>query len=477
MSWRASLSLFCTALLIAALGAGGFLLIEEWGSGGPPLTPAPVSSEKARLLVGKLVHASKANETIPHQECVAAADPTNPKRLLVASMYSKGVSSKLTTTAGIAGYYSVDGGETWQLAFEHPGELKVNRADPALAFGPDGVAHFVCMRTNSKAWEGKPIKMGDPEAGGLEFARSPDGGKAWGPLTEIPPYIDRPWLAIDCTEGRFRGRLYCLYDAGTGWTCLTSPRGEPKTEQPKASFPKKPRMRFAQTSNLVVLGDGQIVCAQDQRGPDKKRRPQTTVMLSDDGGRTFREVGKVNTAWSDPRLTSAPPDSAKRTFFPQIAADTLGSTYRNRLYYVWEDGGEEARILFSASGDRGRTWTGPLVLSEQPAGERQDQDYLAFMPSIAVNEEGAVAVSWYDRRGLAAGTSGYNVRLRVSLDGGVSWLASVLLNEKTCQNSVGSLGDTAGLAADADGSFHPVWIDDRTGKRQVWTATVKVLKN
>jgi len=35
-------------------------------------------------------------------------------------------------------------------------------------------------------------------------------------------------------------------------------------------------------------------------------------------------------------------------------------------------------------------------------------------------------------------------------------------------------GDTAGLAAAADGTFHPLWVDYRTGTPQVWTATVTV---
>ena len=34
-------------------------------------------------------------------------------------------------------------------------------------------------------------------------------------------------------------------------------------------------------------------------------------------------------------------------------------------------------------------------------------------------------------------------------------------------------GDTAGLAADAAG-VSPVWIDNRTGTHQVWTASVGV---
>jgi hypothetical protein len=35
-------------------------------------------------------------------------------------------------------------------------------------------------------------------------------------------------------------------------------------------------------------------------------------------------------------------------------------------------------------------------------------------------------------------------------------------------------GDTAGLVADADGVFHALWIDNRTGVHQVWTATIAV---
>ncbi len=164
------------------------------------------------------------------------------------------------------------------------------------------------------------------------------------------------------------------------------------------------------------------------------------------------------------------PDKTRRAWFPQIAADTLGRTYRDRLYYVWEDGGREARILLSASGDRGRTWTAPVVLSEQAA----DEESLAFMPCVAVNKDGTVAVSWYDRRGIARSSAGQNVRLRVSLDGGATWLPSVQVNDQPGRSPFHALGDTAGLAADADGDFHAVWIDDRTGKTQVWTAAVKV---
>ena len=64
VSRRVSRWLLLTAAFAMAIGACGYLLIRDTGA---PLTPAPVSSnEKARLVIGKLVHVSKVNENIPH---------------------------------------------------------------------------------------------------------------------------------------------------------------------------------------------------------------------------------------------------------------------------------------------------------------------------------------------------------------------------------------------------------------------------
>ena len=68
-----------------------------------------------------------------------------------------------------------------------------------------------------------------------------------------------------------------------------------------------------------------------------------------------------------------------------------------------------------------------------------------------------------------------------SIDGGTTWLPSVAVNDvpsTLSKDSYGSrlgwLGDTPGLAADSKGVFHPVWIDNRTGIKQVFTASVLV---
>jgi hypothetical protein len=40
--------------------------------------------------------------------------------------------------------------------------------------------------------------------------------------------------------------------------------------------------------------------------------------------------------------------------------------------------------------------------------------------------------------------------------------------------ATGRITDYAGMTADADGSFHPDWIDFRTGVGQIWTSTIDV---
>ena len=128
---------------------------------------------------------------------------------------------------------------------------------------------------------------------------------------------------------------------------------------------------------------------------------------------------------------------------------------------------------------KGATWSQPVTISDDAGaqGDEKAARRYAFLPSVAVNRMGVVAVSWYDAT-LRGGTLRRNVRLRASLDGGSTWLASVRVTEVESLSEPGTdeswLGDTAGLAADASGAFHPLWVDNRTGVRQVFTAAVVV---
>jgi hypothetical protein len=118
-----------------------------------------------------------------------------------------------------------------------------------------------------------------------------------------------------------------------------------------------------------------------------------------------------------------------------------------------------------------------------------------FLATVAVNKRGVVLVTWYDRSDNP--DLGWYVRARASLDGGETWLPSIRVSEKPntfpprkvftqtwveehrhvvtiFQPSQFFAGDYAGLAADARGTFHALWVDNRTGLPQVWTAAIEV---
>jgi hypothetical protein len=441
-------------------------------------TPLQPIAAPEKVLVGANVHVSKPSHTIHHTESVIAAHPTDPARLFIAAMYDRGV----------VGYYSENGGESWRLSFDkaqrHEPERTEILCDPAAVFAPDGSLHFVCVRYWSPD-KGPQPKFGDPDVGRLEFSRSADCGKTWGPATNISTFTDRPWLAVDGTQRRYRGQLYCFATVDKPVLHVSQDQG--KSFSKPLVLPIKGDV-LPRPSNPVVLTDGTLalLCALDPQRrqfepTDPRGRLPILALRSGEGGLSLEESSTVATYWSDTGYF----------IFPQLAADTTTEKYRDRLYAVWTDGAllnraqrTQTRIMLSVSKDKGKSWSRPRVLSEQPepGDGKGDKDYAAFLPSIAVNRNGVVAVSWYDRRGIwdpakAAGfPSGWNVRLRLSSDGGETWSSSIQVNEKPGKGSCTELKETAGLAADAAGDFHPVWIDNRTGKRQVWTAPVKLKK-
>jgi hypothetical protein len=125
------------------------------------------------------------------------------------------------------------------------------------------------------------------------------------------------------------------------------------------------------------------------------------------------------------------------------------------------------------------------------------------MPEIAVNRDGVVGVTWYDRR-AHPDNLGWDIRFSASVDGGVTFtpsapvsargatfprgasrarkVAAGVSEQRSDQAQIDAArasfiymgGDTAGLAADAAGVFHAVWVDNRTGTPQVWTAPISV---
>jgi hypothetical protein len=428
--------------------------------------------------VGGNVQVSKARGTVPHAEVVIAADPTRSEHLLAASMLATEEGAK--DESRVIVYASSDGGRTWAVSLEPPA-----KADPALVFGPDGTAYLVAITGSFRV---------------LLFHLA-DQRHQWERLTEGDQIgMDRPYLAVS-RAGHDRGTLYLsgtggertarsnhrpvVYrsEGGLGFKLLHA--WDPDHTQPADNVGNGP---------LVTLSNGTVVTSYPC-SPFAPWKDTITPVLSAGWKVGLSPTGDdvelmVRRIAAGGRLLDGQ-EPVQRHYLgtspPSMASDASGGRYNDRLYLTWSQWDKVGRrVMLSRSEDKGAHWSEPVPLSEQPSG---DAGYQAFLPAVAVNKAGLVAVSWYDTRERdRIGKPAWDVRLRASTDGGRTWQPSMRV---TSQTSVFSgedpeeehrrirrplwLGDTAGLCADTDGVFHPLWVDNRTGERQVWTAAVRVV--
>jgi hypothetical protein len=442
---------------------------------------------RTQLQVGPNVHVSAARAKLGHNEVVIAADPNHPGRLLACSMLlERGIHS--------AAYISFDHGKTWTapVIADQP-----FANDPTCAYGPDGTAYFIA-KTATK----NPRRNADWDA--IYVRRSPDGGKTWEPPIRSISCTDRPFMTVDHTNGPYRGRVYVAFNqriyGETGKTPL--PDEYRNTIRLAASldggntFPHRydrllldqggGRTAASMVGAVVVLSDGTLAVFHKHAVMTKTNQAtgKLTVesawlqlFLSKDGGETLEPAIKIADIHSSYNRANS------RAVAGGMAVDATSGQFRDRLYVVWSDvRSGRSQIMFSSSADKGRTWSEPQVINDDrpPMGQRGGPDH--FMPTVAVNEDGIVGVMWYDRRDNPD-NQGYYARFSASLDGGKTWLPSCRVSEqpnvvpdKSAKSTPFYVtgGDTAGLTADSTGVFHALWIDNRTGVQQVWTAPITV---
>ncbi|MEQ9407372.1 MAG: sialidase family protein [Fuerstiella sp.] len=457
----------------------------------PELQAAEKSTPSVAVKVGPNVHVSVNAHGEDYWECVLACDPSDSRRLYGAAMLMRADPQR-----DIVAFYSHDGGMSWHEAVHRVCPAGHAFNDPAIAVGPDGAAYLAYMDVDRDA------SSSTGRVGSLVFLASSDGGGTWEERSLYSDYVDRPWLAVDTLSSRYRGRVYCLgqiepRDASGEIThaepiLLVSEDGLDTLSEARSPHQGR-QMLNCRPAGPVVFSDGTVMLAyMDQYLKRRIRgwpRPAIYVATTSDGGLSFEDQALVNTRWWHDHISSSP-NSPSGVEFPQLAVDTE-SRFAERVYCVWSDGEKSqdaSRVFFSFSEDRGRSWSQPVTLSEQALTENGDQSYSSWMPTVSVNKNGVVAVSWYDRRGLPGTRSeplpgekgimrivseGWNVRLRLSVDGGATWQPSVVLNEQPGQGDI-HVGHTAGLAASTDGRFHANWIDNRTGENEIWTASILV---
>jgi hypothetical protein len=354
----------------------------------------------------------------PANENWLAVNPTNPDNLVVGTKNYDDASSSCVW-GGV--HVTFDAGRTWE---ERPfGGTQAERmargpadplfgyqcmTDPMFAFDAQGLLYYVVEVYGRTPHEREGLLPAPPTGTGLEgLLTHPDTGG--GALL----------VAVSEDGGRTFPRMVKLWDGEGGILDLLD-----KTFI--LANPASGTIHFA-TSQFVALGQATQILVFNSR--DQGRTWEGPIVLGDPSqtGTRFPAAfsadadGTLHLTWADtstgaiqftrslddgstweeprPIATSsfvfrAPPNSQYRAVTqPYHVVDRSGGPNHGTIYLVWMDDAEgHMDIRITTSRDRGLTWAAPRTFTDDATTNAQ------FHPMPWVDDQGAVHVTYYDRR-------------------------------------------------------------------------------
>lgn len=322
--------------------------------------------------------------------------------------------------SGVA--HSEDAGKTFSdLGYLDPGPSAFNFlvGNPSVACANEHRFYYASMFATTV--QISPTEVIPQESIGVNISN--DGGRTWS--TPVPAVLmntqhllERESLAIDPSDPR---RLFVTFtdldfDTPTSGPCAG--QGQMLIEMVRSidggrSWSKaQPLKRIcgdtgnAVNGSRVTVGPTGTIYVTYLFYDNINGREVIQVRRSDDHGITFHSAVNVST------VVPAGANSMLQGLFlsneyPSIAVDQSKSDSAGTLYLAWTDGRNHSQPdLFSATGiysfadvllsrsTDGQHWSTPISVSPAPSDTRRDQ----FLPWVAVDSSGRVAVCYSDRR-------------------------------------------------------------------------------
>jgi hypothetical protein len=363
-------------------------------------------------------------------------NPVNPGNIV--AFWQQDRWSNGGARGNVAGVSS-DGGATWAIVpvpgiTDCTGGPWERASDPWLSFGPDGTLHQMSLvfQTDPPAdW------VGGFGPNGMAVSKSEDGGFNWSDpillIEDDDPRIfnDKNSLTADPTDPNF---VYAVWDR----LRLTSAEAiDPENVRPGRglflgiglgfkgpiyfsrstdggdSWESARRIYDPGANNqtignqIVVQPDGTLIDFFTEilnfKNNDRNGRGfnfNLALLWSDDKGETWRPRSKpIRAARIFSSFGAVTPDLGIPVRDGSILFDVAVDSGNGNLYAVWQDVrfSDIEEVAFSMSTDGGFTWSQPIKINQTPDAipllRRQ-----AFLPSVAVNGQGVVGVSYYDFR-------------------------------------------------------------------------------
>ena len=459
MSKAKSTKLNCATLRGAFLAAVcGAAFIAPAPAASPPVQPGPLvkitgpSPFRACTADDLPGQTAEGSVNYPGSEVEPYID-VNPKRPLnLVTVWQQDRWSD-GGARGLASAVSEDGGAHWATVTPPRFTLcsggRYERAtDPWVTYAANGQVYF-----QSLSFDSDPAIFGGRHA--ILVSKSADGGHSWSaPAVQIADndpdvFNDKNSMTADPTSARRAFATWDrleLFDASNAQRAALAKAGRDnrilaagrmmramRAEGVSAPPEYKGPSYFTRTldggatwerpviihdpgadnqtiNNLIeVQPNGTVVVffTEFLFQPNGGLRANISLKRSTDHGFSFRPIRgaivahRIRTLAINNPFGTFTPDQREFVRDAGILFDTAVDRSNGNLYLAWQDsrfsGGAIDEIAFSMSTDSGLTWSPPVKINKTPDLPKRTRE-AAFVPTIAVNSDGVLMVTYYDFR-------------------------------------------------------------------------------
>jgi hypothetical protein len=326
--------------------------------------------------------------------------------------------------------YSIGGAAFVDAGVLAPIAGGANSGDPALAVDGAGTIYFATLAGDATGASFIGVARSTALAPAVTF-----GAPVLIPGLDPNGFQDKELIAIDATGGANDGNIYVVWTEFFG-------------NQSRILFSRSTDagVTYAPAAQISTMGvfvsgavpavgvNGEVYVAWQ----DRSAAVNSTIRFrsSNDGGVTWSAEGQ---AAALTRIRAAGPTGVcgrnalngniRVNEFPSLDVDRSNGPNRGRIYITYsgdpngnQNAGDAANVFVVSSADGGATWSPPVTVHQAPAAtagaDATTNDN--FFPWVSVSGDGAVHVSFYDRRNDPANLTIDTYRA-VSTDGGVTW--------------------------------------------------------
>ena len=388
-------------------------------------------------------------------------NPNNSQHMVIAWMgFTVGNQISIRTRV------TFDAGESWSPIETIPhAVVGFTSADPCLAFNNDGYLYLSYIDYNSTTF-----------SGAVRIRKSIDGGLSWENSIEVISVsadpgkrcIDRPWMAIDNSNGPNQGTIYITTMNAKGVTntpfnpYLSRSHDYGQTWEPWRYLDSLYYLAgdlIAQPMPFpVVTSSGEFHAVYPSYVPTQNIFPRYILASSETGGISVyhQQVYAGNNSLND--------TLAKKGYVlisDPSSSDHLGFVFIADIY-------GDGDVFFIETYNNGDTWSLPYRVNDDPVGNNRMQD----MVWADFDYDGDLVVSWRDRRNSVdtSYSAATEIWAAVREEGSSTFLPNFQISTMQVQHNdvLNESGNDFMCVKYFDDTLSTCWGDVRDGSMNIW---------